>query len=44
MLTERCVNLSTEGLNVKELVTDDTDKKGGASELTEGKKWILVEV
>lgn len=26
-LTERCVNLSTEGLDVKEFVTDDSNKK-----------------
>ena len=43
-LTERCFNLSPEGLDVKEFVTDDSNKKDGAIELTEGKKWILVEV
>ena len=26
-LTERCVNLSTEGLDVEEFITDDTNKK-----------------
>lgn len=26
-LTERCVNLSTEGLDIEEFVTDDTNKK-----------------
>ena len=26
-LTERCVNLSTEGLGVEEFITDDTNKK-----------------
>jgi len=29
---------------VEELVTNDSEKKGGAIELTEGKKWILVEI
>ena len=43
-LTERCVNLSPEGLDVEEFVTDDSNKKDGAIELTEWKKWILVEV
>lgn len=27
-LTERCVNLSTEGLDIDEFVTDDTNRKG----------------
>lgn len=26
-LTERCVNLSTEGLDIDEFVTDDTNRK-----------------
>lgn len=26
-LTERCINLSTEGLDIEEFVTDDTNKK-----------------
>ena len=26
-LTERCVNLSTEGLDIEEFITDDTNKK-----------------
>ena len=26
-LTERCVNLSTEGFDVEEFITDDTNKK-----------------
>lgn len=26
-LTERCVNLSTKGLDIEEFVTDDTNKK-----------------
>ena len=43
-LTERCFNLSPVGLDVKEFVTDDSNKKDGAIELTEWKKWILVEV
>ena len=28
-LTERCINLSTEGLDIEEFVTDDTNKKVG---------------
>ncbi len=26
-MTERCVNLSTEGLDIEEFITDDADKK-----------------